>query len=406
MDGQRGNRQPGKPCRRILHFKFHFVSFPRVRWAFGVRSGGRINSWREHTGRRYRRADRKQPLGRLQLPDGRSDRRLHVLVYEPVFHRRQSGEQPGGWLTRNWPFKFPSCTPPPQGTLQGVITDASNGAFVGGALIGISSGFSTLSLRTGLTPEALRPALTDVTVSRLGYLPATVTGVAISNGTTTTLNVALTGTAAIAAGSTAITAESFSPPNGAIDAGETVTVEFKALNIGAGPTADLVATLLTGGGVRRTQHPQHYGAITPGGSGTRAFTFRADPLLGCGGKLTATLHLQDGSNDLGTISFKFQLAGNLTTVFAESFDSVIAPALPAGWVASNPDASPVLWITSASGTVDTPPNVAFVASPEVASDKRLDSPAFLIRSASAQLTFRHAHTLQPGPGWRSTGNQY
>jgi len=76
--------------------------------------------------------------------------------------------------------------------------------------------------------------------------------------------VALTGTAAIAPGNTEVTAESFSPANGAIDAGETVTVNFTLLNIGAGATTDLVSTLLPTGGVLTPNGPQHYGAIGHG----------------------------------------------------------------------------------------------------------------------------------------------
>src|SRR6185436_20147538 len=95
-------------------------------------------------------------------------------------------------------------------------------------------------------------------------------------------------------------------------------------------------------------------------------------------------------------SFNFVLAGNLITVFSENFDGITAPTLPAGWVASNPDASPVLWVTTSVGNVDTPPNSVFVAAPAVVSDKFLDSPPILIKTTGAQLTFRHAVTLQPG----------
>ena len=38
---------------------------------------------------------------------------------------------------------------------------------------------------------------------------------------------------------------------------------------------------------------------------------------------------------------------------------------------------------------DTPPNAAFVDSPQVVSDKRLDSPSIPIETSAAQLTFRN-----------------
>ena len=114
----------------------------------------------------------------------------------------------------------------------------------------------------------------------------------------------------IASGS-AVTAESFLPGNGAIDAGEKATVDFTLRNTGTAGTTALVATLLQSGGVLDPGSPQSYGAILPGGgTATQSFTLRADPLLGCGGVMTATLQLKEGSTDLGTVAFKFLLAGN------------------------------------------------------------------------------------------------
>ena len=64
--------------------------------------------------------------------------------------------------------------------------------------------------------------------------------------------------------------------------------------------------------------------------------------------------------------------------FSENFDGVVPPALPPGWLATNAQGPPPLWVTSNSGVplppADTPPNAAFVDDPAVLSDKRLDSP--------------------------------
>ena len=46
---------------------------------------------------------------------------------------------------------------------------------------------------------------------------------------------------------------------------------------------------------------------------------------------------------------------------------------------------------------DSLPNAAFVNDPAVVSDKRLDSPAFAITSAAAQLTFRNNYALEASP---------
>jgi hypothetical protein len=80
------------------------------------------------------------------------------------------------------------------------------------------------------------------------------------------------------------------------------------------------------------------------------------------------------------------------TSFSENFDGVTAPALPAGWVATNAQGPAPLWVTSTT-TPDTAPNDAFVDDAAVVSDKDLDTPGIPITSA-AQVTFRHSYNLE------------
>ena len=87
------------------------------------------------------------------------------------------------------------------------------------------------------------------------------------------------------------------------------------------------------------------------------------------------------------------------TSFSQNFDSVTAPALPAGWTATNATGPAPLWVTSTT-TPDTAPNDAFVDDPAVVSDKDLDTPGISITSA-AQVTFRHSFNLE-----RDTSNFY
>ena len=83
-------------------------------------------------------------------------------------------------------------------------------------------------------------------------------------------------------------AESCQPGNGAVDPDETVTVSFPLQNIGTAPTANVVATLLPGGGVNAPSGPQSYGALGPVDPPVaRSFTFI--PGGACGGAVTATL---------------------------------------------------------------------------------------------------------------------
>ena len=83
----------------------------------------------------------------------------------------------------------------------------------------------------------------------------------------------------------------------------------------------------------------------------------------------------------------------------EYFDNVSPPALPPGWLATNAQGPPPLWVTSDSGVpippADTPPNAAFIDDPGVVSDKRLDSQNFAVfEGFITQLTFRHNFNLE------------
>ena len=72
--------------------------------------------------------------------------------------------------------------------------------------------------------------------------------------------------------------------------------------------------------------PQNYGAIPAGAQVSRPFTFTAG--TACGETIVATLHLQDGSSDLGVVTFSIPTGlANMSGVASENFDSVTAPAL-------------------------------------------------------------------------------
>jgi hypothetical protein len=82
----------------------------------------------------------------------------------------------------------------------------------------------------------------------------------------------------------------------------------------------------------------------------------------------------------------------------ENFDNVTPPALP-GWIATNAQGPPPLWVTSDSGVpippADIPPNAAFVDDPPVVSDKLVDSFSFsFFEGIDPVLTFRHNFNLE------------
>jgi uncharacterized repeat protein (TIGR01451 family) len=181
-------------------------------------------------------------------------------------------------------------------------------------------------------------------------------------------------------------------PNGAVDPAETVTVNFGLQNIGTAHTTNLVATLLSTGGILSPSGPQTYGVLSTNGTAVvLPFTFTAAG--SCGGTDTATLQLRDGTADLGTVTFSFGLGqASMATVFSQNFDGVTAPALPAGWATSTSGAESA-WVTSTAAR-DTAPNALFSKDPSKVGVNEVDSPAFTLPAGPAQLTFRNNYNLE------------
>lgn len=186
-----------------------------------------------------------------------------------------------------------------------------------------------------------------------------------------------------------LVSESCAAGNGVIDPDETVTLGFSLRNVGTADTSNLVATLLATGGVTSPSGPQTYGIVTNAGAAVaRSFTFTASG--SCGGTLTATLELQDGPTDLGSITYTFTL-GQVDNPLDEDFDGVTTPDLPTDWTTSASGAQSN-WVTSAT-QADTPPNTAFSPDPGDVGVNELVTPSFFINSASAQLTFQQNYSL-------------
>jgi hypothetical protein len=157
-----------------------------------------------------------------------------------------------------------------------------------------------------------------------------------------------------------LVSESFTPANGAPDPGEFVTANFDLQNIGAGNTTNLVATLQPTGGVIPVTTAQTYGVLTAGGAPVgRPFTFLVDKVLACGSKLTATLQLQDGATDLGSVAFGFTLGTTIagsTVSFANTAPLTIpagAPGSTAGVAAPYPAVINVSGIITPVGKITT-----------------------------------------------------
>ena len=219
------------------------------------------------------------------------------------------------------------------------------------------------------------------------------------NQLTRIANFSLTGGCAaapnITAGTSTLTAEGCVPNNTVIDPGETVTVSFCALNVGTANTANLVGTMQVSGGVTPISGPQNYGVLTFGGPAVcRSFTF-SNTSGTCGGTITVSIQWQDGATNLGTSTWTFTL-GTTVVSSSENFDAVVAPALPAGWVATNAAGPAPLWVTSSTGSllpVPSAPNSLFIDDPAAVSDKQIETPSF---TAGAGASVSLPNNLLPG----------
>ena len=137
----------------------------------------------------------------------------------------------------------------------------------------------------------------------------------------------------IAPASATLTGEDCGDGNGVVDPGELITVELELVNVGLADTSDLVATLEATGGVTSPSEPQSYGLLQAGGApASRSFSFVAEGI--CGGNVTATLLLQDGGVDTGSVRFDFELGIQVPSGSETTLANPAPLFIPAGGAAS------------------------------------------------------------------------
>jgi len=118
-----------------------------------------------------------------------------------------------------------------------------------------------------------------------------------------------------------VATENCAPANGAVDPGETVTVNLVLKNVGSTGLTNLIVTLLASNGVTFPSGSQTYGSLAAGGTSANIpFTFTAAG--NCGDAIIARFHLQNGDFDLGEVNTTFYLGGMTSTT-----TSLDAPAL-------------------------------------------------------------------------------
>jgi hypothetical protein len=194
-----------------------------------------------------------------------------------------------------------------------------------------------------------------------------------------------------AAATATLTSESCSPPNNTPDPGETIGISLCVTNNGDLATTNTVGTLQATGGVTNPSAAQSYGAIAPGATVCRTFTFVASGT--CGGTVTPTLQLQDGSTNFGNASFGNFTLGTTSTTTIEDFDGVTAPTLPAGWTTTFSGSGTAA--TTSTTFSDTAPNNVFLSEAATVGLSEVTSPSIAVPAGGGtRLSFRNLYNTE------------
>lgn len=144
-------------------------------------------------------------------------------------------------------------------------------------------------------------------------------------------NATSTAVPVISAAESTLVAESCFPMNGAVDDGETVSLSVALKNTGTADTTNLLVTLLATNGVLTPSGPQNYEILSTNGTAvSRVFTFTANGA--CGETIRPVLVLQEGTNDLGTLTLNLPIG--LTTVVTSTFTNAMPIVIPESGKAS------------------------------------------------------------------------
>jgi Metallo-peptidase family M12 len=196
--------------------------------------------------------------------------------------------------------------------------------------------------------------------------------------------------------------------NGVIERGECNELYVSLANIGSATATAVNATLWSSTpGVIVSQPHATTLDIAMGQTQTTVLPFRISTANSfvCGANANFTLVANHGGgNSPSVVPFSLP-TGIASTVFAETFDSVNAPVLPANWTATRAGATPPpLWATTNAG-FDTTPNAVFTLGENSVATNDLVTPAIALPASvnSVMLTIRHAWNFERGSAFAFDG---
>jgi hypothetical protein len=197
------------------------------------------------------------------------------------------------WHTRVGTFRFPSCTAPPRGKIQGKVTDCVTGLPIAGAVVQSSDGRSAASGTDGTYTILAPPGGYSVTATDpfRNCNPAASQNVSVSDGGTATANFCLTGNAKLDLASVAFD-DSLGNNNHVVNRDECIKVTLGISNDGCIADTNISGTLSTSTpGVTVNQALSSYPNLAVDASGTNAtaYAFTTSPDFVCGSEIELTL---------------------------------------------------------------------------------------------------------------------
>jgi hypothetical protein len=141
----------------------------------------------------------------------------------------------------------------------------------------------------------------------------------------------------------------------------------------------------------------NYGSIQFDQTVVHDFDYTLPSNIACGGTVDVTINV---TGSFGPVSFIRKVFTGAPVVTAtENFDTVAAPALPAGWQILNEGNGGANAFRTSTTTPDSAPNAAFAPNPPGQTSGQngstsLISPSYTIESASGSVSFRHRYNTE------------
>jgi hypothetical protein len=215
------------------------------------------------------------------------------------------------WHMRIAAFRFPSCVSPPQGTLQGTITNCTSHAPLSDALVTLDNGFSGATDAAGHYSIVTTPGTYQATPSSplRSCTAGTAQQVTVADGAVATQNFCLDGVPKYAFAAAAVD-DSSGNGNGILNRGECDNVNVTVTNVGCHDATGVNGTLATSSanltlGSNASAFPDL--AIGQSKTATSPYKVNVGTSYLCGAPAQFTLALADNNGGGGSGNLAFSL---------------------------------------------------------------------------------------------------